>query len=223
MLCKILLYMLLVNIWLANITEMAKQDTSPRYKPVGFFFKLNPKSCRIDPKAPDKVAQSCAKDVASEQIKSILSGKANLARLAADANLDRKRQLLDLVSETLAEKKEAMEEVQQAIVVRSAFMKTVLRIRDRTRQRLAKLQGIYKEEIDTMQRMLANAQQLAMEKRSLVDAATRRVGELHACMKKALADLDRNRDMAEKANSSAAAARSRIKTMPPEGNCRPIL
>ncbi|KAH8250890.1 hypothetical protein KR038_009829, partial [Drosophila bunnanda] len=200
--CGTLLTVLLVNILLANITEMAKHDY------VSFFYKKNPKSSQVAPKAVKGATST--KDVAGQRVKPILLSQAYLATMAADAAQCAKKQLLDQFTENLAETRGAMEEVQRAIAASSTFMKTVCRIRNKTRQRLADLQGIYKEEMDTMLEMVGNARQLVVEKVGLVGAAKSRVEELHISMKEAQAVLDRNRDMAEKANCSAAEAMKRL-------------
>ncbi|KAH8338543.1 hypothetical protein KR059_009013, partial [Drosophila kikkawai] len=214
--CETLLTMLWLNILLANTMELAPRDIDPRHKPGGVFCKANPPSSQGASKEVTGTTaasddQQCAEDVAGQQVKSILSDRANLACMAADAELAGKEQLLDQLVENLAEARGAMDEVQQAVVASSAFLQTVCRAREKTQQRLAHLQGLYNGEMmDPMRRMVANAQQLVMEKRSLLDAAKCRVEKLHTCLKEAQAVLERNRDNAEKANCSAAEAKKRI-------------
>ncbi|KAH8356055.1 hypothetical protein KR200_008919 [Drosophila serrata] len=208
--CGTLLIILLVNILLANITEMTQQDL------VGFFFKGKPKCIQVAPK--EITGATSPKEVVGSKVKSILSSQGYLASMTADAILVGKKQVLDQLLENLAETRGAMEEVQRAIVTSSTFMKTVGRVRNKTRDRLTNLQGIYKEEMDTMRGMVANARQLVKEKLSLVEASKFRVEELHTLMKEARAALDRNWDMSKKANYSAAEARKHIGTMPPKAD-----
>lgn len=216
-----LLAMLLGNILLASTTEIAKRGLDPRHKPGGVFCKPNQKPSQMASKAATdakaaKDAQSCAADAASHRVKAILADRAVLASKGAEAALAGKKQLLDQLLESLAETKGAMEEVQRAIDASTIFSKTVCRIREKARQRLANMQSLFKEEwanVEGLRRMVASAQRAVMEKRSLLNTAMGRVAELHACMKEAQTHNERNREIAKKANCSAAEAKKRIETM----------
>jgi len=67
--------------------------------------------------------------------------------------------------------------------------------------------------LENIRRVALSAQKEAAEKRSLLEAAKRRVEELHNCLAQAQTDLEKNRESAKKASDAATEAQQRVEAV----------
>ncbi|KAH8354282.1 hypothetical protein KR084_005733, partial [Drosophila pseudotakahashii] len=209
--------LLLVNILLMSTADSAQRN-DPRFKPGSFVCKTNAKASQMALKAAKdakdaKDAQPSAGECAGHRAKAMLADRALQAAKAAEAALNGKKQLLEEYTMSLAETKRVIEEIQRAIAASSCSAKAAKGIRDKLRISLASMQNLMQEmggNLDNIRRVALNAQKDAVEKRSLLEAAKRRVEELHNCLAKAHADLERNEESAKKASDAATEAQQRV-------------
>ncbi|KAH8382965.1 hypothetical protein KR009_006021, partial [Drosophila setifemur] len=220
--CVPLLTVLMLSFLLANHSEAVKQ-IKPNRRPGGgrIACKANQKASQMASKAAceakaAKDAQPCAAEAAGHRVKNMLADKAAQAAKAAEAVLAGKKQLLQELSKNLCETQRVIHEVQRAISASSCAVKAETRIRDSVRRNMGCLKAVFgrmSKNLDNIRRTEANAQKEVGEKRSLLDAAKRRVDELHKCVQHAQVDLEKNRENAKKANCSAEEAKQRINVM----------
>uniref|UniRef100_B3NZU2 GG24806 n=2 Tax=Drosophila erecta TaxID=7220 RepID=B3NZU2_DROER len=219
--CESLVTMLLLLNILLTSTANPAQRNDPRFKPASIPCKTNIKASQVACKAAKdakdaKDAQPGAAEVAGQRARAMLADRALQAAKAAEAALNGKKQLLDELTKSLAETKGVIEEIQRAIAASSCSSNTTKGIRNQLRKSLAFMQSLLQEmsgNLDNIRRVALSAQKEAAEKRSLLEAAKRRVEELHNCMSQAQIDLERNRESAKKASEAAREAQQRIETV----------
>ncbi|KAH8304289.1 hypothetical protein KR059_005647 [Drosophila kikkawai] len=189
-----------------------------RYSPRMSFCKSNlEKATQVAAEAAKAAkaaldAQTDAGEAASQQVKLMLSERAQQAAKAATQVLAGKKHQLDILAKRLDENRKAIEEGKRAIAATICTLKRSLWIRDNTRQGLKNMIRMYKESRSTradIKYLAAFAQQEEAEKKKLLQTALRRLVELKKCMKQAQAELKKIRESVKKANCAAVEARQR--------------